>query len=175
MAGWETTGAGAMSAFGSAKIFNLGYKGDCTEHVLWRVTEGGELSGYTAKAVVFTVGANNSAVYMRAEESPVGTLYAIIHTLAKIRAAQPNATIIVNSILPRGANASDDVRRRIGVLNEDLRKWVVEKGSGYVWCDLTDTFVDKANGDALKTQYFENDKVTLNASGYAAWAAVLDD
>ena len=175
MAGWETTGAGAMSAFGSAKIFNLGYKGDCTEHVLWRVTEGGELSGYTAKAVVFTVGANNSAVYMRAEEAPVATLYAIIHTLAKIRAAQPNATIIVNSILPRGANASDDVRRRIGVLNEDLRKWVVEKGSGYVWCDLTDTFVDKANGDALKAQYFESDKVSLNASGYAAWAAVLDD
>ena len=175
MAGWETTGADAMSAFGSAKIFNLGYKGDCTEHVLWRVTEGGELSGYTAKAVVFTVGANNSAVYMRAEEAPVATLYAIIHTLAKIRAAQPNATIIVNSILPRGANASDDVRRRIGVLNEDLRKWVVEKGSGYVWCDLTDTFADKANGDALKTQYFENDKVSLNASGYAAWAAVLDD
>lgn len=175
MAGWETTGAGAMSAFGSAKIFNLGYKGDCTEHVLWRVTEGGELSGYTAKAVVFTVGANNSAVYMRAEEAPVATLYAIIHTLAKIRAVQPNATIIVNSILPRGANASDDVRRRIGVLNEDLRKWVVEKGSGYVWCDLTDTFVDKANGDALKTQYFESDKVSLNASGYAAWAAVLDD
>ena len=173
MAGWETVGAGAMSAFGSANIFNLGYAGDCTENVLWRVTDGGELSGYTAKAVVVMVGGNNSATYTKSEEGPIRTLFAIFHTLAKIRAAQPNAKIIVNSILPRGTDGTDAVRCINGVVNEDLRKWVETKGEGYVWCDLTDLFVDKAGNDALKTQYFESDKVTLNASGYAVWANAI--
>ena len=173
MAGWETTGAGAMSAFGSANIFNLGYAGDCTEHVLWRVTDGGELSGYTAKAVVVMVGGNNAAIYTKSEEGPIRTLYAIIHTLAKIREAQPNAKIIVQSILPRGTDGTDAVRCVNGVVNEDLRKWVETKGEGYVWCDLTDLFVDKAGNDALKTQYFESDKVTLNDAGYTVWANAI--
>jgi hypothetical protein len=33
------------------EMLNLGISGERTEHILWRLNEGGELDGYKAKAV----------------------------------------------------------------------------------------------------------------------------
>ena len=44
---------------GEAKALNLGFSGDRTEHVLWRI-ENGELDGYEAKIVLVMIGTNNT-------------------------------------------------------------------------------------------------------------------
>ena len=53
---WEVYWAGVPY-----KALNLGCSGDTTENVLWRITEGRELEGYDAKAIVLMVGLENFA------------------------------------------------------------------------------------------------------------------
>ena len=59
---WESAGKGQWNKYfaaGRYRALNLGFSGDRTEHVLWRLDHG-ELSGYEAKAVVLMIGTNNT-------------------------------------------------------------------------------------------------------------------
>ena len=65
---WETTGASSLASHfaGDRTMFNLGFAGDCTENVLWRIRNG-ELG--SPKAVFLMVGGNNAAIYAEREEA----------------------------------------------------------------------------------------------------------
>ena len=59
---WEKPGKAAWDAnFGSGdyRALNLGFSGDSTENVLWRL-DNGELDGLDPKAVVLMIGTNNT-------------------------------------------------------------------------------------------------------------------
>ena len=57
---WEWKHPKSWARFTNGKsVLNLGYGGDKTENVIWRI-EHGELDGYTAKCVVLMVGTNNN-------------------------------------------------------------------------------------------------------------------
>ena len=119
---------------------NLGYGADRTEHVLWRITEGRELDGYKAKAVVLLIGTNNTGHNPLEKESPLDTERGIRKVVQVIREKQPEAMIIVTAIFPRGATADDPCRQRNAVVNTRLKDLVKEKN--VVWCDLTKKFVE---------------------------------
>ena len=87
--------------YGDRNAINLGFTGDTTAHVLWRV-ENGELDGADAKAIVLLVGANNlGLVHWNAAE----TVRGIDAIVAELRRRAPHAAILLIGTLPREGDA----------------------------------------------------------------------
>ncbi len=166
---WETTGAAALASHftGDKTMLNLGFAGDCTENVLWRI-QNGELG--SPKAVFLMVGGNNSAIYTKAEEAPGKTILAIRDIIDYLKANCGSAQIVVQAILPRGLDESDTVRPRNDLVNNEIRRNAQEKGC--TWVDMSDTFL-ASDHHALKTELFNADRATLSAAGYSAWAQAV--
>ena len=167
--GWETTGASSLASHfaGDKAMFNLGFAGDCTENVLWRI-QNGELG--SPKAIFLMVGGNNSAIYTKAEEAPGKTIRAVRDIIDYLKANCGSAKIVVQAILPRGLDESNPVRPRNDLVNNEIRRYAGEKGC--TWVDMTDLFLESDN-HTLKTSLFNADHATLNADGYAVWAQAV--
>ncbi len=167
--GWETTGAASLASHftGDKTMFNLGFAGDCTENVLWRI-QNGELG--SPKAIFLMVGGNNAAIYTEKEE-PVGKTYLGVRAIIDYLVANYSSSkIVVQAVLPRGLDESDPVRPRNDRLNIDVRAYVQKKGCS--WVDMSDLFLE-SDHHALKSSLFNADHVTLNASGYEVWAQAV--
>ena len=168
---WETTGNVQWNRYfadGPRKALDLGTSADRTEHVLWRITEGGELDGYEAKVILLMIGTNNSGHFPFEKEPPVDTILGIRKILDVIREKQPNARTILTAIFPRGATADDQCRRRNDVVNKEIAKFA--DGKSVIWCDFTDKFLD-AQG-RLSRELFP-DLLHPNALGYEIWAGAV--
>ncbi len=82
--------------YGRARAVNLGFKGDATSHLLWRM-EHGELDGIAPRAAVVLIGANNMGrVHWSAED----TLLGIETVLATLRRKLPATRPLLISVLP---------------------------------------------------------------------------
>ena len=170
--GWEWP-AGSIQwakyfADGRYKALNLGTSADRTEHVLWRLTEGGELDGYEAKVVLLMIGTNNTGHFPFEKEPPEDTIFGIRRILDVIREKQPRARTILTAIFPRGADASDGCRRRNDVVNKEISQFA--DGKSVIWCDFSDKFLD-ASG-RLSRELFP-DLLHPSARGYEIWASAV--
>ena len=153
------------------KTLNLGFAGDRTENVLWRI-DNGELDGYRARAVVLMIGTNNStsdATY------PWETALGVKAILARIRERQPQAKIILTAIFPRGRGADDtghaDARVRNDRTNDILRTFA--DGEKIVWLDLTDRLV--APGTQWTAPEMFPDRIHPSNAAYGIWLSALAD
>lgn len=167
--GWEGNGAkvwGKYFAEGPRKALNLGFGADRTEHVLWRLTEGGELDGYEAKCVVLMIGTNNSGHFPFEKEPPVDTVLGIREILRVIAEKQPKARVILTAIFPRGASAKDAIRLRNDVVNRELAKFA--DGKRVIWCDFSDKYL--AAGGRLSPELMP-DYLHPGELGYEIWAS----
>jgi beta-glucosidase len=167
--GWETTGAGALATYfaGDRTMFNLGFAGDCTENVLWRIRNG-ELG--SPKAVFLMVGGNNAAIYTEKEEPEGKTYLGVREIIDDLVASVGASKVVVQAVLPRGLDESDPVRPRNDRLNIDVRAYAQKKGCA--WVDLSDLFLENDH-HTLKTSLFNDDLATLNAAGYEVWAQAV--
>ena len=168
---WETHGKAQWKKYfaeGRHKALNLGTSADRTEHVLWRLTEGGELDGYEAKCILLMIGTNNSGHFPFEQEPPVDTILGIREILNVIAEKQPKARTILTSIFPRGGDDSDPIRRRNEVVNKEISKFA--DGKKVIWCDFSDKFLD-AQG-RLSREVFP-DLLHPNSRGYEIWASAV--
>ena len=169
---WETNGRDQLAKYfseGDLKMLNLGTAGDCTEQILWRLTEGKELDGYEAKIVVLSVGMDSAARFRSGGEPPADTILGIRKIVKTIRAKQPKALLVLNSLFPCGAGPNDERRLRNEVVNREIRK--LEDGRSVVWLDVTSAF-SATNGAALRCAYHA-DFAHPNATGYEFWYKAL--
>jgi lysophospholipase L1-like esterase len=81
--------------YGPRAALNLGFSGDRTEHVLWRLDHG-EVDGIRPKAVVLLIGTNNTAAGQNAAETEAG----IDAVVEKLRQKLPESAILLLGILP---------------------------------------------------------------------------
>lgn len=87
--------------YGDRHAVNLGFVGDATSHLLWRITHG-ELAGIAPKLAVILIGANNMGlVHWPAADNVIG----IETVVAEVRRRLPRTQILLLSVLPsdRGA------------------------------------------------------------------------
>ena len=168
---WEGNGKVQWKKYfadGAHRALNLGTSADRTEHVLWRLTEGGELDGYEAKCILLMIGTNNSGHFPFAEEPPIDTIMGVRRILEVIAEKQPKARTILTAIFPRGADANDPIRRRNDVVNKEISTFA--DGKRVIWCDFSDKFLD-AQG-RLSRELFP-DLLHPNARGYEIWASAV--
>ena len=158
--GWETTGASSLASnfVGDKAMFNLGFAGDCTENVLWRIRNG-ELG--SPKVVFLMVGGNNAAIYTEKEEPEGKTFLGVREIIDDLVASVGASKVVVQAVLPRGLDESDPVRPRNDRLNIDVRAYAKQKGCA--WVDMSDLFLEN-DRHTLKTSLFNADRVTLNAA-----------
>lgn len=82
--------------YGDRHAINLGFGGDTTSSVLWRIDHG-ELSGISPKVIVLLIGANNMG---RPHWDAAETTQGIEAIIAQIRQRLPQTKVLLLSVLP---------------------------------------------------------------------------
>lgn len=168
---WDATGSKPWKSLFEGKPYSaisLGFSGDRTEQLIWRIVDGKELDGYEAKAIVIMIGTNNTGHMPANAESPEDTFRGVSRVVALVRAKQPKATIILHPIFPRGEKITDSMRIRNDKVNRSMK--ALADGETVIWCDINDSFVD-ADGN-LPSAIFP-DLLHPAEEGYVRWAAKI--
>ena len=119
---------------------NLGFPGDRTENMLWRIGHG-QLDGYEAKVVVVMAGAGNVDARDAVHETTIHTIVGVKAVLDAVRARQPQARVVLCGLLPRGARPDDPLRVRRQKVNKEIRKFADDKT--VFWCDFGDRLLTR--------------------------------
>jgi lysophospholipase L1-like esterase len=82
--------------YGGRRALNLGFKGDATSHLLWRM-QNGELAGISPRAAVILIGANNLG---RLHWSAADTLAGIDAIVQEARRRLPQTKLLLLGVLP---------------------------------------------------------------------------
>ena len=163
--GWEEEGKQAWPHIARLNAFNLGFNGDRTEHVLWRINNGA-LEGLSPKGVLLLIGTNNTGHFF---DDPEVTATAIADIANNIHQQLPDTKVVIHAVLPSGRDNDDKKRQRNHQLNRMIR-WLRQRP--YVeWLDLTHLFVDE-NG--IIPESVMVDALHPTASQYQVWAKALE-
>ena len=167
---WEWKHPASWAKFTAGlTALNLGYGGDRTQNVIWRIRHG-ELDGYEAKCVVLMIGTNNNSSN---DTDPANVAAAIEKIVAIIRERQPKAKIVLHPIFPRGCSADSARHAKARARNDktnELLKAFAEKDGKIVWIDFNDKLVD-ASGWVPKS--LMADEIHPTDAGYELWMAAL--
>jgi beta-glucosidase len=174
--GWERNGKETWDRYYAGRnAVNMGFGGDRTQHVLWRL-EHGEIDGIKPKLAVLMIGTNNSNDDT-AEEIADG----IKAICAEIRARLPTTKILVLAIFPRamGSRAQRELVKQGARYNDQwarnekasrLASQVADNKMIY-YQDINKSFLDD-NG--FLTRKIMPDLLHLSADGYRTWAEAME-
>ncbi|MFB2581840.1 GDSL-type esterase/lipase family protein [Herbiconiux sp. P15] len=152
-----TEGGRWQEWFPEFEAINLGRGADTTEALLERLDEVAEVEPDT---VVLLIGTNDVA-NRRAVEQVVRNIETI---LVNLRAALPDARILLQSVMPRGREYAEFVKE----INRHTWQFAATVRAHYL--DLWPAMA-KADGE-LNPEYTE-DRLHLNEAGYEAWLSEL--
>lgn len=171
--GWEGEGEAVWDEyFAPRNGFNLGFGGDRTENVLWRL-DNGAVDGLSPKLVILMIGTNNTGHRMDSVEDTVAGINAI---LKKLKQKLPATDILLLGIFPRGATPDDPARLRNQQINRRLkanavnRKWQ-RKHANVHYRDIGSIFV---GDDGVISETIMPDLLHLSPEGYRLWAEVIE-
>jgi lysophospholipase L1-like esterase len=161
--------------YGDRKALNLGFSGDTTGNLLWRI-QNGELDGMSPRATVLLIGTNNTTTTHRKwtasqDAAAIGSIVGEVHQQL------PMTHIVLAGILPSGQSAwkSSMTEQINSMLQERFARGQVPYVS---YVDLTPVFI--RNGKLDEDLFVEPRKhppqgaVHPTAAGQAALAAALE-
>lgn len=100
--GWEKSGKPVWDKYyANRNAVNMGFSGDRTEHVLWRL-QNGEIENINPKLAILMIGTNNSNRNDNTSEEIADGVKAIV---CQLRTKLPNTKVLVLAIFPRGDSA----------------------------------------------------------------------
>ncbi|MBQ9430859.1 MAG: hypothetical protein IJU44_04830 [Kiritimatiellae bacterium] len=155
---WEGPGKKVFQErFKDYNILNLGYGGDRTQHVIWRL-QNGELEGYKAKLFMLMIGTNNG-------DNPEHIAAGIRKILDIIAQKHPEAKILLLPIFPRGKDSGDHGRIKNEKVNAIIKGYA--DNDRVLWCDFNQKYL-KDNGELPRE--LMPDLLHPNHDGYIIWA-----
>ena len=163
--GWEGGGKKFWDKYYEPRsAVNMGFSGDRTQHVLWRL-EHGHLKGISPKLAVIMIGTNNSnGDDNTAEEIADG----IIAICKKLRAECPKMKILILAIFPRGPEPSE--QREKNAKASKLASKIAD-GKMIRYLDINDKFLTK---DGFLSKKVMPDYLHPNEAGYKIWAEAIE-
>ncbi|MGB3599578.1 MAG: GDSL-type esterase/lipase family protein, partial [Marinomonas sp.] len=163
--GWEAEGRVFWDeCYGSLNALNLGFNGDRTEHVLWRLAHGA-VEGIDPKCLVLLIGTNNTG---HRQDAPQETALGIQAILAILRVKLPKTKILLLAIFPRSAKPTQKMR----VLNDEVNRLMQAYADTeeVVYLDINECFLDD-NGRV--SPEVMGDYLHINAAQYRVWAEAI--
>ncbi|MDR0521309.1 MAG: GDSL-type esterase/lipase family protein [Planctomycetaceae bacterium] len=165
MYGWETHKDICEKYFGTWTPLNLGFYGDQTQNVLWRLNNM-PLHKVKPKYAVVLIGTNN--VGWTNSMSPENTAEGIRAIVKILHDACPQMRIIVLKIFPRSRHFGF-LQKRIDRLNKILPS-VLHGMENVTVTDINSGFLN--TDGSLKKEFFA-DPIHLNSAGYDYWGRAM--
>jgi len=164
--GWEGQGKATWDKYyGHRNALNLGYGGDRTEHVLWRLMNG-ELENVDPKLFVLMIGTNNTGHRQDPAEETAAGIELILELL---RDRKPAAKILLLSVFPRDESPEGKLRKLNNEINERIAK--LADGEIIHWIDASSTFLAQ---DGTLPKEIMPDFLHPQAAGYQLWAGLIE-
>lgn len=133
--------------YGGRHAVNLGFRGDNTSHLLWRMRNG-ELDGIHPRAAVVLIGANNLG---RVHWSAPQTVAGIVAVVDELRSRLPATQVLLLGILP--SVRSKYVSRTANAVNHELAERYAS-ASDVTFMDLSRLFI--RDGQVDRTQFYDD-------------------
>jgi lysophospholipase L1-like esterase len=163
--GWEKSGAPVWERnYKSLNGLALGFGGDRTENVLWRLLHG-EVDGIAPKVAVLMFGTNNTG---HRQEDPKTTAIGIKRNIDELQKRLPDTKILLLAIFPRGEKPDDQLRQ----INEKVNGII----SGYAdnkkvfFLNINQAFLEP---DGTLSKDIMPDLLHPNEKGYEIWAKAM--
>jgi arylsulfatase A-like enzyme/lysophospholipase L1-like esterase len=164
--GWEDAGKEVWDKYyAHRKPLNLGFSGDCTEHVLWRLMNG-EMENVDPKLFVLLIGTNNSG---QRQDPPEQTADGIKLILELLQDRKPDAKILLLSLFPGEEKPDAELRQRNDLINQRIRTFA--DGDKIHWLDLSADFLAP---DGTLPRELMPDFIHPAAPGYEIWAKAME-
>lgn len=163
--GFDKAGAAMWSKYYAPRnAVNLGFSGDRTEHVLWRLDHG-EIDGISPKLAVIMIGTNNSN---RDEYTAAQIADGIKAIVCRLKTSLPETKILILGIFPRGATpnpkrAKNNEASRLAALMADNKT--------IYFLDINEVFL---NDDGVLTREVMPDLLHPCKKGYQLWAEAIE-
>ncbi len=163
--GWEGDGRKYWDKYYAPRnAVNMGFGGDRTQHVLWRL-EHGEIDGISPKLAVLMIGTNNSSDINYTAADIADGIKAIC---AKMRTEIPETKILILSIFPRGEGPSP--QREKNAKASRLASVIADDDMIY-YLDINEKFLDD---NMVLSKDIMPDLIHPNAKGYKIWAEAIE-
>ena len=160
--GWQGGGRNVWAQrYEKLNAFDFGIAGDCTQHVLWRLSQG-QVDGLHPKLIALMIGTNNGRNTV--EETADG-VKAVVKEYQK---RCPEAVILLQGIFPRSEKQTDPQRAKIKAVNQILS--TVADGKKVIFIDFGDKFLSP---DGTLTKEIMPDFLHPSAKGYEIWANAI--
>ncbi len=162
---WEQEGLKVWNKYYKDRhALNLGFGGDKTEQVIWRL-QNGEGDGYKARLAVIMIGTNNGF----RKDTPAEVAAGIRGILEEWHRRQPQSKVLLLAIFPRGKNPTDLRRQLNEKVNALISKFADNKRVFYL--DIGDKFLAD---DGILSKQIMPDLLHPHGKGYQIWAEAIE-
>ncbi|MFG6432943.1 GDSL-type esterase/lipase family protein [Roseateles sp. LYH14W] len=163
--GWEKEGREVWQRhYAKLNGLALGFGGDRTENVLWRLQQG-EIDGIAPNVAVLMIGTNNSG---HRGENPATTAAGIKRLVDEIRQRLPQTKLLLLAIFPRGEKPDDGLR----ALNERVNTLIAGFADGK-HVHFLNINAALLNADGTLGKDVMPDLLHPNDKGYGLWQRAM--
>lgn len=163
---WEYTAPKIWQKYyGDRNALNLGFDGDRTENLLWRI-QNGELEGLSPKLFVLLIGTNNTG---HRQESSEDTALGVKAILDELQTRLPATKILLMAIFPRSKTPTQRLRKLVDGSNQLIKQYADEKC--IFWMDINHLFID---AQGILDEAIMPDLLHPIAAQYEVWAAAIE-
>lgn len=149
--------------FGKYMPINLGFSGDQTQNVLWRL-DNLPLDKITPQVAMIMIGTNNLS-----RNTPEQIATGVVMIIKKLKDTYPDIKILQLAVFPRAAKATDPARAKVAALNAAIEAKTKDI-ENVQYLDIGDVFLEKDGSIAVKVFY---DFLHPDKEGYDRWGKAV--